>query len=101
MTALLAVAVLWIANLCAQVAPHTTMAAMLNQGAQPQPTTQPQLPASPRELSVTVGKSTILESPVTIERVSVGNSDVAEAVVVSPREVLINARTPGETTLVV
>ncbi len=57
--------------------------------------------ATPRELSVTVGKSLVLDSPVTIERVSIGNGDLAEAVAVTPREVLINGKLPGETSLVI
>jgi pilus assembly protein CpaC len=61
---------------------------------------QPGAPAV-RELTVTVNKSISLDSPVTIERVSVANGQVAEAVVVGPREVLINGKQPGETTLAI
>jgi pilus assembly protein CpaC len=42
-----------------------------------------------------------MDSPVTIERVSVANGRIAEAVAVGPREVLINGKAPGETTLVI
>ncbi len=54
-----------------------------------------------RDLSVTVGKSLVVDSPVTIERVSVANGDLAEAVAVSPREVLVNGKAPGETSLLI
>jgi pilus assembly protein CpaC len=54
-----------------------------------------------RELSVIAGKSVILDSPVNILRVSVANGDLAEALAVSPREVVVNGKTPGETSLIV
>src|SRR5262245_7942717 len=54
-----------------------------------------------RPLTVTTGKSLVVDSPVTIERVSVGNPAVAEAVAVSPREIVINGKDPGETTVIV
>jgi pilus assembly protein CpaC len=55
---------------------------------------------APRRLVVTVGKSVIVDSPVNIQRVSVANGDLSEALAVNPREVLINGRAPGETTLI-
>lgn len=54
-----------------------------------------------REMAVTAGKSVVLESPVDIVRVSVANGDIAEAVVVNPREVLVNGKLPGETSFIV
>ncbi len=54
-----------------------------------------------RDLFVTVGKSLIVESPVNIVRVSVGDLNKAEAIPVSPREVLVNGKAPGETSLIV
>jgi pilus assembly protein CpaC len=50
---------------------------------------------------VLAGKSAIENSELPIERVSVGFGDVAEATVVGPREVLLNAKTPGETSFIV
>lgn len=52
-------------------------------------------------LSVTVGKSLIIDSPLNIQRISVANGDLVEAVAVNPKEVLINGKAPGETTLIV
>ena len=57
--------------------------------------------APARELSVTVGKSLVMDSPVNIQRVSVANGQLAEAVAVSPREILVNGKAPGETTLII
>ena len=54
-----------------------------------------------RDLFVTVGKSLVVESPVNIQRISVGDAKKAEAIAVTPREVLINGKEAGETSLFV
>lgn len=59
-----------------------------------------QEPAESHKLTVTVGKSTVIDSPVEIRRVSVGAFELIEAVAVSPKEILINAKGPGETSLI-
>lgn len=64
-------------------------------------TLQPGPNGAPGKLLVTVGKSLIIDSPVEIKRISVANSDLADAVAVTPKEVLINGRQAGETTLIV
>jgi pilus assembly protein CpaC len=46
------------------------------------------------------GKSLILDSPIAIERVSVANGNLAEALAVTPREVLVNGKSAGETSLI-
>ncbi len=56
--------------------------------------------APPARLAVGVGKSLVVDSPVTLERISLANAEVAEAVAVNPREVLINGKAPGETSLI-
>jgi pilus assembly protein CpaC len=48
-----------------------------------------------------VGKSLVVESPVTIQRVAVGDSKTAEAIAVSPREVLVNGKAVGDTSLII
>jgi pilus assembly protein CpaC len=58
-------------------------------------------PGAPGKLTVTVGKSLIIDSPVNIRRVSVANGDLVEAVAVNPKEVLINGKQAGETSLVI
>lgn len=47
------------------------------------------------------GTSAVLVSPVEFTRVSMADPEIAEAVVISPTEVLINGRTLGTTTFVV
>jgi len=55
---------------------------------------------SPVDLAVTVGKSIVLDTPADLRRVAVANGDLAEALAVNPREVLINGKAPGETSLI-
>ena len=73
----------------------------LNQVAQSQSPAQGQTPGTTGRLTVSVGKSLIIDSPVNIQRVSVANGELVEAVAVSPREILINGKGPGDTSLVV
>src|SRR5579864_5304169 len=54
-----------------------------------------------RELSVTVGKSVLVDSPQTIERIAVSNGTLAEAVAISPHELMLNGLAPGETSLII
>jgi pilus assembly protein CpaC len=64
-------------------------------------TTQQSGPAGVDKLVVTVGKSMIIDSPLPILRVSVANETLAETVAVDPKQVLINGKAPGETSLIV
>ena len=57
--------------------------------------------AAPESLFVRVGKSLLVESTLPIERVSVGFGEIAEAAAVTEREVLLNGRAAGETSLIV
>jgi pilus assembly protein CpaC len=54
-----------------------------------------------RELVLTVGKSLIVNSAANIERVAVGYGEIAEARAVGPREILIDGKAPGETSLII
>jgi len=55
----------------------------------------------PENLFVTVGKSLLVDSAVPIERVSVGFGEIAEASAITPEEVMLNGRAPGETSLII
>jgi pilus assembly protein CpaC len=57
--------------------------------------------AAARDLFVTAGKSLVVDSPVVIQRVAVADSLLAEAIAVTPREVLVNGIKPGETSLII
>src|SRR5579859_5163855 len=90
----LASAVLW-----AALPPHAAAATALEGQAQP---AQNEAGANaPGRLTVTVGKSLIIDSPLNIQRISVANGDLVEAVAVNPKEVLINGKAAGDTSLVV
>lgn len=55
----------------------------------------------PTRLLLTIGKSMILDSAMPIERISVGFGDVAECTAINPREVLLNAKAAGATSLII
>jgi pilus assembly protein CpaC len=62
---------------------------------------QPRGPQAPRQLTVTLGKSLVIDSPVDIIRVSVADPAVVEAVGISPREIVLNGRKTGLTSVIV
>lgn len=62
---------------------------------------QPAPATASRDLTVTQGKSVLVDSPVTIERISVADGNVAEAIVISPNEIQVNGLAPGETSMIV
>jgi len=53
------------------------------------------------KLTVTVGKSLTIDSPLAIKRLSTANGALVEAVAIGPKEVLINGKAPGDTTLII
>jgi pilus assembly protein CpaC len=55
----------------------------------------------PEPLLVTVGKSLIIDSPINIERISIANDTLVDAVPLNPKEVLVNGKAAGETSLIV
>ncbi len=48
-----------------------------------------------------MGQSVLVDSAHPIQRISVGLGDVAEATAMSPTEVLVNGKAPGETSLII
>ena len=53
------------------------------------------------QLTVTVGKSLIIDSPLAIKRLSTANDGLVGFQAISPKEVLINGKAPGETSLII
>ena len=51
-------------------------------------------------VSVTVNKSVVLENSAGVKRISIANPEIAEAVAASTTEVLLNGKTPGDTSLI-
>jgi pilus assembly protein CpaC len=56
---------------------------------------------STNELAVAVGKTVLIDTARPIQRISIGLGDVAEASAVNPTEVMIDGKTPGETSLII
>ncbi len=56
---------------------------------------------SQNELTVTVGKTVLVDTSHPIQRVAVGLGDFAEASAVDPTEIMINGKAPGETSLII
>jgi pilus assembly protein CpaC len=53
----------------------------------------------PQTLHLLVGRSLVITSPTRIKRVSLADPAIAEAIVVSPFQVLVNGKTPGGVSL--
>ncbi len=74
------------------------------QAATPQPQStqaeQEQETGAPQTLHLLVGRSLVITSPNRIKRVSLADPAIAEAVVVSPNQVLINGKVPGGVSLI-
>ena len=55
----------------------------------------------PRQLALTVGRGDLLQFTQDIQKVAVAEPKIADAVVISPREVMVNGKSPGRTTLII
>src|SRR6266852_5295336 len=56
---------------------------------------------APQGLHLLVGRSIVISSPRRIKRVSLADPDIAEAIVVSPTQVLVNGKKPGGVSLLI
>lgn len=56
---------------------------------------------SANDLVVVVGKSVLVDCRHQITRIAVGSGELAEAIAVSPTEVMLNAKAAGETSLII
>jgi pilus assembly protein CpaC len=63
------------------------------------PPSQGQESAEPQTLHLLVGRSLVITSPSRIKRVSLADPEIAEAIVVSPTQVLVNGKKPGGVSL--
>ena len=61
----------------------------------------PQEEGTTHTLHLLVGRSLVITSPTPIKRVSVADPNIAEAVVISPYQVLLNGKTPGGVSLLI
>ena len=58
-------------------------------------------PDSPTNISLAVGKSAVIDNALPMERISVGFGDIVEGTAISPHQLLLNAKTPGVTSVIV
>jgi pilus assembly protein CpaC len=63
------------------------------------PANQGQESSEPQTLHLLVGRSLVITSPARIKRVSLADPEIAEAIVVSPTQVLVNGKKPGGVSL--
>src|SRR5271169_4986325 len=56
---------------------------------------------TPEPMKLSVGRSVVLDRASDVARVSISNPDVVDAVAVTTREILINAKSAGLSTLVI
>ncbi len=56
---------------------------------------------STNELSVAVGKAVLVDCAQPIQRVAVGQADIAEATAINPTEIMVNGKAEGETSLII
>jgi pilus assembly protein CpaC len=61
----------------------------------------PALAQSPRQISLINGRGELLQFERDIERLAISEPKIADAVLVSPREVMVNGHAPGKASLVV
>ena len=56
---------------------------------------------STNDLSVTVGKTVLVDTAQPIARVALGTAEIAQATPVSPTEIMVNGKAAGETSLII
>jgi len=56
---------------------------------------------APQSLHLLVGRSLVISSPTKIKRVSLADPEIAEAIVVTPTQVLVNGKKPGGVSLMI
>jgi pilus assembly protein CpaC len=56
---------------------------------------------APQTLHLLVGRSIVISSPARIKRISLADPNIAEAIVVSPTQVLVNGKIPGGVSLII
>jgi pilus assembly protein CpaC len=80
-------------------APGTTTVPMSPPSTAPAVASQAQESSEPQTLHLLVGRSLVITSPSRIRRISLADPEIAEAIVVSPTQVLVNGKKPGGVSL--
>ena len=55
----------------------------------------------PKQITITAGKSVVIDTTADVERVAVATEDTVEAVAITQREIVLNGKAPGETSVIV
>jgi pilus assembly protein CpaC len=84
------------ANAVVQATPTALSLTAVKPGSQSQ-----QISEAPQALHLLVGRSLVITSPTRIKRVSLADPAIAEAIVVSPNQVLVNGKAPGGVSLLI
>jgi len=63
--------------------------------------THPIIPAGPQEMKLTIGRSVVLDRSADVARISISNPEVVDAVAVTSREILVNAKSAGLSSLII
>lgn len=74
---------------------------MQAQAPAPSPSAGASFQDSTNDLSVSVGKTVLVDTAQPIARVALGTAEVAQASAVSPTEIMVNGKTAGETSLII
>jgi pilus assembly protein CpaC len=90
-----------LAGLLAAAAPHAQQPAGTPSSAPAQPLPAPAAGVEYPKITLTASRSTILTTEFDITRVAITDPKIADAVVVQPREILIDGKTPGTVSLIV
>jgi len=90
-----------LAALAAAAAPHAQQPAGTPSSTTPQPLPAPAAGVEYPKIPLTAGRSTILTTEFDITRVAITNPAIADAVVVQPREILIDGKAPGTVSLII
>ena len=61
----------------------------------------PQQSETPETLHLMVGRSLVITSPARVRRISVADPNIADTLVVSPTQIVVNGKQPGATSLVI
>jgi len=85
----------------ATAAPAATLDAVRTVAQQPDSTQQAASTDTNERLHLLVGRSLVISSPTRVKRVSIADPNIADAIVISPFQVLLNGKTPGGVSLVI
>jgi pilus assembly protein CpaC len=61
----------------------------------------PQQSETPETLHLMVGRSLVITSPARVRRISIADPNIADTLVVSPTQIVVNGKLPGATSLVI